>query len=167
MDPMKVAGVIVVPCAALLGCAPELNWREVRIDEAGIVQMFPCRPLRQQRSPVVDGKTRPMALYVCDAGQASWALSVIDPGDLASVPGAMQALADASRANLGLADRATASAAAGEGYRLQGYSPDGRPVELSGRVAASGSKVLQWSVIGARVPAADADAFVQPARVAR
>ncbi len=157
----------MVPCAALMGCAPELNWREVRIDEADIVQMFPCRPLRQQRAPVIDGRTRPMALYVCDAGQASWALSVIDPGDPALVPGAMQALADASRANLGLAERAASSVAAGASYRLQGRAPDGRSVELSGRVAARGSKVLQWSVIGALVPAADADAFVQPAQVAR
>lgn len=164
---MRLDAMAAVLLWGLAGCAPDLNWREVRIDEAGLMQMFPCRPHRQQRTVMLGARPRPVTLYVCDADQASWALAVADVDEPAARDKVLQAMADTARANLGIVGSAAPETLRGERYRLRGKTPDGRALELAGRVEARGNHVLQWAVVGANPRAGEIDAFLSSALVTR
>jgi hypothetical protein len=60
--------------AALLACAPALNWREIRVESTGLKAMFPCKPDRAMRPVAMpDGPVNLQAL-ACDAGGAQFAV---------------------------------------------------------------------------------------------
>lgn len=64
------------------GCAPSLNWREVRIPQAnGLVMVFPCKPEAQQRQvhvPGLGGAPVTMHMLACEADGMTWAVSHFD-----------------------------------------------------------------------------------------
>lgn len=156
------------------GCAPALDWREARADEAGATVLMPCRPVRQQRTVPLAGGPVTMVLQVCDAGRASWALAHVDLGDPARVNAALAALADAVHTNLG-ATRAAGQTASVPGatpyasagrFRTRGRAPDGRALESGTLVFARGTWVVQATVIGERLADAEVDTFLSSARAA-
>lgn len=164
--------VLAWVCAVLAGCAPELDWRELRLDEAGVSQLFPCKPSRQQRQAVVGGQPRVLVLHVCDAGGATWALSHLRVAEPAEVPAVLDALAAAAHANLGAARTepqaqpvpgAGGQAAAGR-YRISGRRPDGAEVQSAVLLYARGTMVVQLTVLGPRLPDEALDAFFAGAR---
>lgn len=62
--------------AALSGCGPTWNWRDVRLDDAGLTALLPCKPDRAVRQ-VQLGSAAPQDLTMvgCDAGGATFAVS--------------------------------------------------------------------------------------------
>lgn len=149
------------------GCTPELNWREWRSDEAGLVQAFPCKPVRQQRYIRLAGRDLLMVLQVCDADGVTWALAHAVAPDPASVNGLLDALSLAAHANVG-ATRGAAQPAAVPGatpqpsagrYSFQGRSQQGVPLQSSVLVFARGLTIVQLTALGARVPRSAVDQF--------
>lgn len=166
--------VLVVSLLALLtaGCSPELNWRELRFDEAGVSQLFPCKPVRQQRKLSLAGRPQVLVLQVCDTGGVTWALAHVQVDDPANVHAVLQALADAAHANVGASrgavrpqavPGATAHAAAGR-YGFSGQAPDGRRLEAAVLLYARGPVVVQLTALGPRLAADAVDTFLTSAR---
>jgi hypothetical protein len=92
--------------ALLGGCAPSLNWREVRPPESqGLMLMFPCKPEHHERSvslPGVEGGAATVHLLSCEADGATWALSYLDAGTPQRWLQALPALSTALRANVSM-----------------------------------------------------------------
>lgn len=154
------AALLAMLCTA---CSPELNWREWRSTEVGLVQLFPCKPVRQQRTVRLAARELKLVLLVCDAGGVTWALAQADTGDPAAVGPALDALVGAAHANLGAPRAAAVSTlvpgatthAAGGRYALRGRTPDGRTVEAAMLAFAKGTVVVQVTALGTDL-AADA-----------
>lgn len=64
-------GLLAVLCA----CSPALNWRELRVDDAGLRARLPCKPERATRPVRLGDQALEMGLVGCEAGDAMWALS--------------------------------------------------------------------------------------------
>lgn len=155
-----MATLLAASCAA---CAPELNWRELPSDGLHMAQMFPCKPVRQQRKIVVAGRDLLLVLHLCDAGGTSWAQARMDVGDPAAVGPVLEALRAAAQANVGATTAlmtaqtvhgATPNASAGR-LRVQGRAPDGRTLAAEVLLFAKGTVVVQVTALGARLPPDD------------
>lgn len=159
-------------CLGLAGCAPELNWRQVQFDEAGVSQLFPCKPRRQQRTVVLAGQPRTLVLQLCDAADVTWGLAYLKVGDPNEVPAVLEALAAAAHANLDAARGAVQpQAVAGAGgyaaagrYRLAGRRPDGQAIESALLLYARGTVVVQLTALGRQLGDDAVDTFLSGAR---
>lgn len=162
-----------MPVLVLGACSPALDWREVRIDEAALFSLFPCRPVAQTRELALGGRPVAMTLRACETGGATFAVAVADVKDPAQVGPALAALRAASEAKQAdgaataqaaalVVDGATPQPAAGRwvfpGRRTGGGAP---PVDTA--VFARGTWVVQATVIGP----ADTTAFFEGLRFGR
>src|SRR5690349_18357404 len=96
--PMPRFPAAVVLCSmALAACSPTFNWREVRVESAGIKAMLPCKPEHGARRVTLAGRDVEMAGIGCDAGGATFAILQADIGDPAL---AGEVLAQWNRATL-------------------------------------------------------------------
>lgn len=103
-----LAGLAV---SSLQGCAPALNWREVRPDAAqGFVALFPCQPDHVQRTVELPGLpgTVSMHVHACQAGGVQWSLTHLDAGTVERRAAALPALVRALWANLSADEPASA-----------------------------------------------------------
>lgn len=165
--------LLLVISLALAACSPELNWRVWRTPEAGLTQMFPCKPVRQQRRVDLGGVVVPMVLQVCDVAGVTWAAAHADVGDPAAVAPALQLLTNTAHVNLGapvgmaqlaLVPGSTPQAGAGR-YRLQGKGRDGRELDEAMLVFARGTVVFQVTALAPRLVNDDVEAFLASVRV--
>lgn len=157
----------------LLGaCAPELNWRELRATEAGVAQLFPCKPVRQQRQAMLAGQPYVLVLEVCEAAGATWAMTSLRAGAPAAVPSLLELLAAAAHANLAAARApaqpqpvagAAAYPASGR-YRLHGRTPDGRAMQAAILLYARGTTIVQLTVLGPQLADEAVETFLASAR---
>ena len=153
--------------AHLAGCAPELDWRDVRPPDTPLLAQLPCKPSVQERQvQLADARVR-LVLLACAAGGQTWGLAVADVVDPARVQQALTELARSSAANIGaqapetvpwLAPGSTPNAAAVR-QQMQGRLPDGKAVQMQMAVFAHGTRVFQASVLGERVGAESAQVF--------
>jgi hypothetical protein len=157
----------------LSACSPDLNWREWRTPEAGLTQLFPCKPVRQQRRVDLGGSAVQMVLQVCDGAGATWAVAHADVVDPAAVGPALQVLTKSAHANLGasvgaaqtaLVPGSTPQAHAGR-YRFQGKGSDGRDLDEAMLVFARGTVVFQVTALAPRLVNDDVEAFLASVRV--
>ncbi|MFM2239433.1 MAG: hypothetical protein RJA69_807 [Pseudomonadota bacterium] len=93
-------------CCALLSavvlgaCAPALNWREVRFDDARWVGWLPCKPDRAQRTVNLGGPSAQLSLMGCQADGMDFTLAQLTlPAGLSAIQ-AQQAWTKASLASL-------------------------------------------------------------------
>lgn len=156
----------------LAGCAPALDWRDVRPEGAGLQMQFPCKPNGQSRDLNLAGQRVNLVLHACAAGGLTWGLAVADVSDPARVGPALAELATSAAANLGAAAGetlplrvvgATPSDAAGR-QRLTGKLPDGKAVQMQVAVFTRGTLVYQASVLGAAVGDDAAQTFFDAVR---
>ena len=149
------------------GCSPDLNWREWRTPEVGLSQLFPCKPVRQQRNVDLGGGAVQMVLQVCDGAGATWAVAYADVADPRAVAPALNVLTRAAHANLGVqpgvalpvqVPGSTPQAGAGR-YRFQGKGRDGREVDEALLVFARGTVVFQVTALASRLINDDVEAF--------
>ena len=160
--------------AALAGCAPELDWREVRPTGQSIQALFPCKPIAQERSVRLSGKPVWLTLQACGAGGQTWGLASADLGDPTLVGRALTELGTAAALNIGATVPVPAPLQvpgatpnpASQRASLQGTLPDGKAVQMQLAVFAHGTRVYQATVLGPQVPAAAAQTFLGALRIA-
>lgn len=152
---------------ALAGCAPTLDWRDVRPQASALHLQFPCKPMAQQRDLVLAGVHVKLALHACTAGNQTWGLALADVGDPAGVDAALAELSAAAAAKLGAAAGQTRPLrvfgatphATSTHQRLHGRLPDGKPVQMQLAVFAHGTSVFQATVLGTHVAEDSAETF--------
>jgi hypothetical protein len=169
----RASCLLLVLSLILPACSPDLNWREWRTPEVGLTQMFPCKPVRQQRRLDLGGTAVQMVLQVCDGAGATWAVAHADMVDPAAVAPALQMLTKSAHANLGasvgaaqaaLVAGSTPQANAGR-YRFQGKGRDGRELDEAMLVFARGTVVFQVTALSPRLVNDDVEVFLASVRV--
>jgi len=159
--------LVALLLAALAGCSPALDWREVRVDEAALKAQFPCRPERRVREVPIEGIPVRMEMVTCTADGTTYAASHFAVRDPAAVSSAMDAVKAASVSNLGGSPPKTSafqlvgmtpnpSAAR---LDLTGRRPDGEVVDLHSAYFSRGLRIYQLSVLGKAPPAHAVDTF--------
>ena len=159
---------------ALAGCAPALDWREVRPPGQAIQALFPCKPSALERRVQLAGTAVSLTLQACAAGGQTWGLASADLGDPTRVGRALTELGTAAALNIGAAaPEATPLQVPGATpnpaslrAELQGSLPDGKAVQMQVAVFAHGTRVYQATVLGPQVPAEAAQTFMGALRVA-
>jgi len=158
----------------LMGCAPALDWREVRPEAGGITLLFPCKPDHQARRLPLAGAELRLVLHACTAGGATFALAFADVGDPARVAPALTELEAVTRRNLnaGAPERlplklegATPNAQS-QRTAFSGRMPDGRAVVGQTAVFTKGTRVYQATMLGERADAEASDTFFGNLRLA-
>lgn len=168
----RVSAALALLAGALAGCAPALDWREVRPDDSGLVLMMPCRPDRHAREVSLAGRKLKLHLMACSAGGQTWALAYGDLADPAAVGAALEELRVSAARNLGAAPPAPRALAvpgatpnAGSArFALEGLLPDGSAVQEQAAVFTRGTWVFQATAVGARLPDEAADTFFSALR---
>ncbi|MBL0728459.1 hypothetical protein [Piscinibacter sp. HJYY11] len=148
----------------LTGCAPSLDWREIRPEDSDAIAMFPCKPTTDARMVNLAGARVRMVLVACRAGDATWALAFADVGDPAKVTPALLDLRASNAGNLNGTPAVTGQMRlAGmspnpqaERVHVQGRLPAGDAVVLESGFFARGTRVYQATVMGKAI---DADAL--------
>ena len=77
----RAAAPVAAALGVAAGCAPDLNWREVRPVGTTLVALLPCKPDRQTRAIPLAGAEVSMEVLGCSAGGTTWAVATADVGD--------------------------------------------------------------------------------------
>ncbi|MBL8305754.1 MAG: hypothetical protein JNM33_03590 [Rubrivivax sp.] len=159
-------------CVTLAGCAPALDWRDVRPAGAALQLQFPCKPASQQRAVPLAGAVVPLTLLACDADGQTFALAVADLGDPARVEPALGELVAGAARNIGAPPASgrpqqPPGATPNAGNRrlsLQGRRPDGRPAHMALLVFTHGTAIFQATVLAETPGEGAADTFFASVR---
>lgn len=160
-------------CAALSGCSPVLDWRELRPEGSSITVMFPCKPDRHARQVVLAGRPVSMDLLVCSAGGTTFALSFANLGDPTAMTPALAELRAAAIGNV--AGTVTGERALQVGgmtphpgaarLDIAGRRPDGVAVQEHVAVFVHGLRVYQASLLGPALAPEAVETFVSGLRL--
>lgn len=101
----------------LVACNPTFNWRDVRPEGTALGLLLPCKPDKVEKKVALGDRPVTLRLLGCDAGDATFALSVADVGDASR---AAAVLAQWQRGTL--ANMKAAPAEPMSGQRLAGRS---------------------------------------------
>ena len=153
--------------AALLACAPALNWREVRMPSSHVSALFPCKPDHFVRQVVLVGAPRPMHLGSCAAAGSTYAISHVDVSDAAQITPALQALRTLAAENIGapvsvIGPHQVAGMAAhrlAERLSINGKRRDGATLLADAVFFVNGTVVYQATVVGDQRNAEAIDTF--------
>lgn len=154
--------------AVLAACAPGLDWREVRPEEANLLLMFPCKPASDARKVEMQGRAFDMRLYTCKANQQSFALSYVDVGDPALVGPALLQMRQSLAAKLAAGAASAVPVRVGGmtpnpqalQQSLAGKLPDGASTQGAVAVFAHGTRVFQAVVLGTKRDVAAEEGFL-------
>lgn len=169
----RAAALVAAALWALTGCAPDLNWREVRPAGSTLVALLPCKPDRQTRTIPLAGGEASMEVLGCSAGGTTWAVATADVGDPARVAPALAGLRAARTRNLegreGEARPGEVSGAAPGTLRLtvEGRRPDGTPVRERALLFSQGTRVFHAAALGGEPPAEALEVFFGGLKLAR
>jgi hypothetical protein len=153
----------------MLGCAPALDWRELRPADSGLTVLFPCKPTSHARQVSLGPDAVRLELHACTAAGITWAVAFADTQDPARVGPALAELRTAVAYNLSAAsahplplplkvEGATPNPAS-QRVQFQGRMPDGRAVTEQVAVFAKGTRVFQAVALGEKLDAEAADSF--------
>lgn len=153
--------------AALAGCSPALDWREVRLEAAPLKAMMPCKPEKGTRQVTMAGRTVALDALACEAGGSTFAVLSADVGGPASAAASLQQWQAASLATMrGRTVRESRFVPSGaldlpRSVRVManGQRPDGRPVEAEAAYFARGNHVFQAAVYSERLEAQATEPF--------
>lgn len=168
------AGLALAVPAALSGCSPALDWREVRPPGSSAQVVFPCKPASHARKVMLAGVAVEMSLYGCAASRVSYALAFADMADPALVGPALGEFARAAPAHLQATEPAASAPLVVPGmtpnaqaalWMLSGRLPDGRAVQERMALFAYGTRVYQATAVGERLDAAAWDSFLAGLKV--
>ncbi len=103
-------------CLLLAACSPALNWREVRLGDAAMTALLPCKPEHAVRAVELGaggaGRQADLALWSCDADGATFAVSYMAAPEPAQADAALRQWRAAVLARLQVAQAAAAVAQA-------------------------------------------------------
>lgn len=91
------APALILLCAALAGCAPELDWRELSVPEGNFSALLPCKPRHETRTISATAGMLTMTMYACSLKQGTMAAAYTDYPAAALAAGQMAELVDAAR----------------------------------------------------------------------
>jgi hypothetical protein len=163
---LAATGAIAL-AAPLSACSPTYDWREMRPDGSGAVVSFPCRPSSHARKVRLAGGDVELTLYACTAGDVTFALAWADVADPARVARAVDELRLSAAANIGAVSvqdlplavpGATPNAGAGR-WAMSGQRSDGQVVLEQMAVVVKGTRVLQATALGTKLPDEAAETF--------
>jgi hypothetical protein len=103
MSPRPSFRLAALTLAALAGCSPTFNWREVPIGDDGVVVLLPCKPDRASRRIPLGSEAVPVDMVGCAAGGATFAVARATAADPAQADSWMKAWRAATREQLGAA----------------------------------------------------------------
>ncbi|MBX3645442.1 MAG: hypothetical protein KF720_20470 [Rubrivivax sp.] len=143
----------------LTGCAPTLDWRELRPEGSGLAVLMPCKPDSQARPVSLASTQVRMQLHACSAGGVTWGVAFADIGDPARVGAALEELRASAARNLGGAETAALPLQipgatpnpASRRVQVSGRMPDGRAVVEQTAVFAKGTRVFQAVALGTKL----------------
>lgn len=138
---------VALLCGALTGCAPELNWREVRGDDAHFSALMPAKPATHARTINLDGLNVEMRMTGAAVDDLSFVVASVRIADASQRSAALAAMQQAMLRNIG-ATRHTDKA-----VTLKGGTP-ATEVIAEGRAASSGKPLLmhaRFAITGDRV----------------
>lgn len=156
----RFLGVCLVAsaCTLLAGCAPELNWRRVVLQESGPSVWLPCKPSTVERTLAgADGVMLRVRMRSCDAGGHLWAVSLWEATDeerarseatrwletaLSVFPAPTQRAQELWRASH------WPSGMRGERLSVQGKRVDGSNRQVMTGVVVLGHRLIQLTVVG-------------------
>ncbi len=172
------AVAMLVPALSLMAaCSPELNWRQVRLDNTTMQALMPCKPDREVRPLNIAGAPVQYQMRVCEAGGVTWALTHADVGDATRVGPALAFLKAAAGVKLGAAQvqvqvqwaalQVPGMTPNAESARLliSGQRPDRSPVQQVLAVFSHGTSVFEAVAIGARLPPEAVESFLESLRI--
>lgn len=148
----------------LQACSPNLNWRDVRPDDTGLVLLLPCKPDKAQKTVPLGGAPTELTMLGCEAGGATFAIATADIGDAGKVAEVLVQWQKLTLANMkaGPGAQTVALKVAGAAaappavlVKAQGQRADGQPVAGEGAYFARGTRVFQ-AVMYAAKPSAEA-----------
>jgi hypothetical protein len=176
-------GVLAAPPLAwLAGCSPELDWREIRAEDAGVLVMLPAKPARMVRAINLEGLSLEMTMVGAQVREIAYTVgTVVLPEDsdamraraLASMRAAMVrnigGTVGAERAvqvlRVDMGGQRTGSASAVE-IEAGGRMRD-REATLIARFVAVGAQAWQAVVLGARPEREAAALFLESLKLMR
>ncbi len=89
-----------VALTVLTACNPTFNWRDVRPEGTRLALLMPCKPDKAQRTVPMAGQPTEINLLSCDAGGATFAVSVADVQETSKVAAALAQWQSATLANI-------------------------------------------------------------------
>ena len=152
----------------LTACSPTFNWREVRPDNTGLSALLPCKPDKAQRKVPLGGQATELAMLGCDAGGATFAISVAtlsDAGQLAVVLAGWQTATLVHIRAIGAAQmvpmKVTGAAVQPQAVlvRSAGQRSDGSAVQSQAAYFAQGRQVFQAVIYADQLTPEVADTF--------
>ncbi|WP_415267322.1 hypothetical protein [Acidovorax sacchari] len=75
MSRNRMPWILLAGALSLGGCSPSLDWRSVRMDDAGLTALLPCKPERAVRPVELQGRSVELSMAGCDADGATFAVS--------------------------------------------------------------------------------------------
>jgi hypothetical protein len=176
-------GALLAPSlAALAGCSPEHDWREIRADDAGFIVTLPAKPARMTRAINLDGLKLDMTMVGAQAREVAYTVGTVvlpDASD-ATRERALAAMRTAMVRNIGGTERASRAvevARVDAAGRRTG-SIEGVEVEATGRMrdadalliarfVGAGAQAWQAVVLGARADREHAALFLESLKIVR
>lgn len=166
---------LLVLAASLCGCAPALDWREVRPEGTDLAAMFPCRPGRAERDINLAGRPLKLTLLSCSAADALFALSFARVSDAQHLESTLEELRLSVARNIDSAEsdkrpfvvRGMSPNPKAVRSHVRGRRADGSAVEGEVAVFSIGPEVVQAQVLATRFDADAAQTFLDGLRIRR
>lgn len=165
---LRPASLFLAVGVLLTACSPTFNWREVRVGDAGLQAVLPCKPDQASRQLAMVGREVEMRMVGCETGGALFAVSLVDVGDAARLSEAQSqwqaAMLAAMRAEAPQAApyplKGAASAPAPVRLSARGQRPDGSAVQAQAVWFAQGTRLYHAAVYAERLGAEIVDPFL-------
>ncbi len=149
---LRFSAVLLAAAALLSACSPALDWRDVRPKDVNILLTYPCKPDQIAQDVVLADQKIKMSMTGCVADKMTFALA---HAHLPNPALAAKALAQLHQAAVGnVHGKVTASSAAALknatpglpdslDLKIDGQTPDGKPVRERVLLFSQGSDVFQ------------------------
>jgi hypothetical protein len=145
--------VVLIALIALSGCSPAFNWRDVRLENSNLSLLLPCKPDKAQKTVPLGGQPTVLTMTGCDAGGATFAVTVADLGDASKATALLAQWQALTLVNMKASPQATqlvalklpgaTSQAPAVLVKAQGQRADGNAVMGQAAYFAQGSQVFQ------------------------
>jgi len=161
--------ILVIVCATLAACAPELDWRELSVPEGRFAVLLPGKPRHESRALNTAAGALTMTMYSFSLERGTMGVAYTDYPGAALAAGHMRAQLDAARDALlrniqgGVRSEEDISVAGFPGRQVFAEGRAGaQGAVLKARFVVAGSRLYQIAYVGARdgVDMADIDMFL-------